>query len=820
MLIAPAGYGKTTLAEQWVARDGRVGIWYTARSSSTDVAALALGIARAATKIIDDCDHRLREHLRALPAPAENVETLAEILGEDLADWPASAWLVLDDYHEVAPEPRAEDFIEALAAVSPVQFLIASRVRPRWVASKDIMYGYVSELSRTTLAMDNAEAASVLVGRSARAASGLVSLAHGWPAVIGLASASCADIDEDGEQVPSSLYRFFADEVFGALGLDVQQGLTTLSVAPVLDHALARALLGPHTTKCVCGAAVDVGLLVEREHRLDLHPLARVFLEERTSQLGLVPAEGAVEICLDTYRERREWDAAFDLIRRADLMAQLEGLMRLALDEILETARLSTLRMWCEHASRSRIDAPIFSLARSEVALRGGRHVEAVAHAESASAADTSLQFRALCLAGRAAHLASREEAALGLYERAERAASTESESQDAKWGQLMCAIELELPHAESWLAELNSRVRRGDPRELVRSAAFELSFQVKLGDIDLTDADHVVGLLDMVSDPLLVSSFQSTYSAVLGLAARYSDAWEAAAEFTETIHRYRLDFARAYALCAGALAQAGLRQWAEAETSVQEALAVACASRDGHAQQLCIALLSRVLLQQGRQREALDLESPVLREPLPSAQAELVCSRALALASLGQTDRARELAQSVRGLSSAVEPAVLICATDAVCALKAHDADSIDRVLELERTAFARGALDLLVTTYRSVPEVLSVLLHASDRRDHLLSLIRRAGDGDLAEFLGHPVTAAADARQRLSPREREVYDLIVQGLKNREIARLLFIEESTVKAHAHRIYDKLGIRSRTALTVYSMLERSDQATSATASS
>jgi len=91
MLVAPAGYGKTTLAEQWVVRDGRVGIWYTARSASTDVAGLALGIARAATSIIEDCDHRLREHLRALPAPAGNVQTLADILGEDLASWPATA---------------------------------------------------------------------------------------------------------------------------------------------------------------------------------------------------------------------------------------------------------------------------------------------------------------------------------------------------------------------------------------------------------------------------------------------------------------------------------------------------------------------------------------------------------------------------------------------------------------------------------------------------------------------------------------------------------------------------------------------------------
>ena len=245
MLIAPAGYGKTTLAEQWVVRDGRVGVWFTARSSSTDVAALALGIARAATKLIDDCDHRLREHLRALPAPAENVQTLAEILSEDLAAWPENAWLVLDDYHEVTPEPKAEDFIEALVALSPVQFLIASRVRPRWVASKDIMYGAVLEVGRSSLAMDNAEAASVLVGRTARAAIGLLlhSLTDGLPSSDSRARRRPTSTDTD-EQVPGSLYRFFADEVFGALDAEIQQGLTTLALAPVLDEDLARALLG------------------------------------------------------------------------------------------------------------------------------------------------------------------------------------------------------------------------------------------------------------------------------------------------------------------------------------------------------------------------------------------------------------------------------------------------------------------------------------------------------------------------------------------------------------------------------------------------
>jgi len=165
MLVAPAGYGKTTLAEQWVARDSRRAAWFTARSSSTDVAALALGVARSATKIVEECDVRLRAHMRALPAAAENVETLAEILGEDLGEWPSDTWLVIDDYHEVAQEPRAEDFVQALVANSSAQFVLASRVRPSWISTKDLMYGEASELNQTALAMDNTEAADVLVGR-------------------------------------------------------------------------------------------------------------------------------------------------------------------------------------------------------------------------------------------------------------------------------------------------------------------------------------------------------------------------------------------------------------------------------------------------------------------------------------------------------------------------------------------------------------------------------------------------------------------------------------------------------------------------------
>jgi two-component system, NarL family, nitrate/nitrite response regulator NarL len=54
---------------------------------------------------------------------------------------------------------------------------------------------------------------------------------------------------------------------------------------------------------------------------------------------------------------------------------------------------------------------------------------------------------------------------------------------------------------------------------------------------------------------------------------------------------------------------------------------------------------------------------------------------------------------------------------------------------------------------------------------------------------------TAAA---LQLSPREREVFSLIVQGLTNKEIASDLGISESTAKFHVSAILKKCGVRSR----------------------
>ncbi|MGB9680433.1 MAG: response regulator [Thermoanaerobacteraceae bacterium] len=58
------------------------------------------------------------------------------------------------------------------------------------------------------------------------------------------------------------------------------------------------------------------------------------------------------------------------------------------------------------------------------------------------------------------------------------------------------------------------------------------------------------------------------------------------------------------------------------------------------------------------------------------------------------------------------------------------------------------------------------------------------------------------------LSKREQQIVKLIFEGLSNNEISEKLFISESTVKMHVHKIMEKLGVTSRT-LIVRESLKR-----------
>ncbi len=102
-----------------------------------------------------------------------------------------------------------------------------------------------------------------------------------------------------------------------------------------------------------------------------------------------------------------------------------------------------------------------------------------------------------------------------------------------------------------------------------------------------------------------------------------------------------------------------------------------------------------------------------------------------------------------------------------------------------------------------RTRPEELIAAVHTIAAGESLLSpsVTRRVIDR-MAEQPDAGIGAAE--LDELTPRERDVLDLLTRGLSNAEIADALVVEPSTVKTHVKRILMKLGLRDRVQAVIY----------------
>jgi FixJ family two-component response regulator len=122
------------------------------------------------------------------------------------------------------------------------------------------------------------------------------------------------------------------------------------------------------------------------------------------------------------------------------------------------------------------------------------------------------------------------------------------------------------------------------------------------------------------------------------------------------------------------------------------------------------------------------------------------------------------------------------------------------ERLSELSSTLpiiFLTGYPDV-PTTVRTIKAGAEDFLTKPVSSDELLRAIERAiAHHEVTRSLKSKLDMVRAHLGELTPREREVFELVIRGNTNKQAARALGGTERTIKAHRHRVMEKMHVRS-----------------------
>jgi LuxR family transcriptional regulator, maltose regulon positive regulatory protein len=461
MLVAPAGYGKTTLLQQWAEADARPVAWIPLTEEDNDPVQL----------------------LAAIAARLDEIAGFAPRLAWALEPPRRPMILVLDDAH-LLREPAALVALRTLSEhVAPGSTLaLASRSELALPVGRMRSEGVITELGAPDFAMDEGEAATLLRRTGLPLSPAEMTLifrrTEGWPAGLRLAALSLQAQDD-----PSAAAARFAgddrfvvdylrDELLAHLDADDVAFLTRTSLLGPLTGPLCDSVLGRRGSGRVLRELAHANFLlapVDRsEQRFRTHPMLADMLRV---ELRRDEPHREAEI----HRRASAWHEQHDELDRAIEHAAAGGdderagalLWRLT-PSYAASGRAEALGRWLDGFGDARINMhPTLSLAAAVHRLMHGDRDRAERWADaaerglgsmSAASRDRLLAGLAIVRAGVARHGAERmDEDAARAYALSEA---------DSPWRALACvfrgAAALATGHPDCARTQLDEGARRG----------------------------------------------------------------------------------------------------------------------------------------------------------------------------------------------------------------------------------------------------------------------------------------------------------------------------------------------------------------------
>jgi ATP/maltotriose-dependent transcriptional regulator MalT len=812
LISAPAGYGKTTLAIDWLQRSTLPTGWLSLDEPDNDPRRFITYLIAAMKQVNENIGQAAGAMLQS-PQPPPG-ELLLTALVNEISSVPQIFALVLDDYHVIHTPPIHQQLAFLLEhQPSNLHLVITTREDPLLPIPRLRAQGQVLEIRQDDLRFTESEAALFLknvmgLDLTSDEVSALERRTEGWIAGLQLAALSVRGREDLPEFIRAftGSSRFILDylieEVFDRQSSAVKDFLLKTSILERLSGPLCDAVAGENTSQGILETLEQANLFIVPldqsriwyryhclfaellRHRLHVHGIKEQELHQRASLW--FEQNDFIAYAVQHALAARDWEQATNLIGTVA-------------DEMLKRGELLTLIGWYQALPEQMLDAdprlcfsycwPLLLAGQFEIAAPLLGRVEQAAK-------DVPPEFLGEIFAAQA-YLALGQGAHARMVEKSQRALALLPKSSISSRG----VVALNLGLAYWHMGQMQAA-------EEVLAEALQAA---------QTTGNHYAALTAII--------FQGRVCAVRGQLHQAAKYFERAIQLggempintlahldLSTLHYEWNDFAKSEVhlnkailisqrgqndefLAACWMMKAGLStaqgDYAEAQAALDKARALV---NSGKASE---AIAVRLDVAQVRLQLALGGPTTEWGQKLTEKVDSYSFYRFLGVTKARILPTA-QVGPYLEALSQAAQANDWVYGLIAVRVLQAANADTQDEAVEFLTDALQRAEGGGFIRSFVEAGENLMPALWEAarggvspDYAAHILAVM-----GGKSE--------AAPSRQMtlvepLSEREIEVLRLVTSGMSNREIARQLFISPGTAKSHVHNLCGKLGVRNRT---------------------
>ena len=297
LIVAPAGFGKTTAMQQYLAQVARPIIRFSARSEHATALGFIRGIAEAAAEFAPGLRSSLPSAYEASRQTLEPANELARWIATHLAQF--SGLVAIDDLHLCTPDPEVRALISALVTETHdnVRWLFVSRAWSGLPVASWLAYGLCDiAIDERDLAFSSYEARefakSTRLSVRDEEVLKLVELTEGWPTALSFAlrnSTRSHDLRHVRASTRDLLFAFLAEQEYESLTEPERELLEFSSVVGAIDVKVLEVAGFFSAREVLETLRQSVAFIAPGEHEAHflLHDLIREFFLHRAMLRGV-----------------------------------------------------------------------------------------------------------------------------------------------------------------------------------------------------------------------------------------------------------------------------------------------------------------------------------------------------------------------------------------------------------------------------------------------------------------------------------------------------------------------------------------------------